>query len=425
MDAIFEKLAQYNFWDGRLPPIGYIRKSYVDNISRYVGKHLVKVLAGQRRVGKSYILRQIIYHLIKEQRVDPRNIFYLNKELLVFDEIRNYQQLTELLSHYKERLGIEGKVYVFLDEVQEIAQWEVFVNSCAQDYLNPHEVFVTGSNASLLSGELASLLTGRYVQFEVFPFSFVEYCGFTGASPDKAAFLAYLQGGGLPEILHLDDEEMKRNYIQSLKDAILLRDIVQRHTVKDVSLLDDLFKFVVLNVGHLTSVNRIVKYFKHLHRKVSYEKLANYLSHLRDTFVVHEVERFDLRGKRVLGGIRKYYLNDLSFKNYLFGIRPDDIGNHLENYVYVYLRSLGYKVSVGIWGDREIDFIAQKGERTLYIQVAYLLTDERTISREFGNLLRIKDNYEKIVISMDDVPLSNYDGVEHIRPWEIHRKIAE
>jgi len=425
MDAVFEKLAQYNFWDGRMPPIGYLRRAYVDRISRYVDKQLIKVITGQRRVGKSYILRQIIYHLITEKHVDPRNIFYLNKELLVFDAIRNYQQLNDLLKHYREVLGVEGKVYVFLDEVQEIARWEAFVNSCAQDFLHPYEVFVTGSNASLLSGELASLLTGRYVQFEVFPFSFEEYCDFTGALPDKAAFLTYLQDGGLPEALHLDDEEMKRNYVQSLKDAILLRDIVQRHTIKDVPLLDDIFKFVVLNVGHLISINRIVKYFKHLQRKVSYEKLASYLSHLRDTFVIHEVERFDLRGKKALGGIRKYYLNDLAFKNYLFGVRPEDIGNHLENFVYIHLRSRGYQMAVGIWGDREIDFVAQKGEKILYIQVAYLLSDAYTVSREFGNLLRIKDNHEKIVISMDDVRLSNYEGIEHIRPWEMHRRITE
>ena len=420
MKSLFDKIAKYNFWTGEMPPSGYIRTSYLDKISGFTGNSLIKVLSGQRRVGKSYILRQIIRFLISEKGVNPKNIFYLNKEFLAFDEIKNYKDLDTLFAYYLKELNISGKVYVFLDEVQNIDNWETFVNSYAQDFTGKYEIFITGSNTRLLSGELASLLSGRYVQFEIYPFDFEEFVNYKNRKADKESFLSYLQTGGLPEMFHFNEEEIQRHYIQSLKNTIILRDIVQRNTIKDIGLLDDIFKFIAVNTGNLTSLNRIVKYFKNMQKKTNYETLSTYFSLLKDTYIVHEAERYELRGRKVLGGVRKYYLNDLAFKNYLFGIYPSDIGNNLENYVYIQLRRLGYKVSVGVLGNNEIDFVAEKAEKNIYVQVAYMMTDPKTIEKEFGNLLKIKDNHEKIVISMDEIRFSDYKGIIHLRPWELN-----
>ena len=419
MKTVFDKIKKYNNWDGSTFNIGYERKTYIDRIIKYIDIKLIKVLVGQRRVGKSYILRQIINFLISYKKVNPKNIFYLNKEFLGFDEIKSAADLEVLFNYYKKELKIKGKVYIFLDEVQNIVNWETFVNSYSQDFTNEYELFVTGSNSKLLSGELASLLSGRYVQFEIFPFSFFEYSDFKNIPINKESFLTYMQAGGLPEMFNFDDEEIQRHYIQSLRSTIILRDIVQRNKIKDIALLDDVFKFIAVNIGSLTSLSNIVKYFKNHQKKTNYETLSSYVGYLKDTFIIHEAERYNLRGKQVLGGVRKYYLNDLSFKNYLFGFLPSDIGYNLENYVYIQLKRLGYNVSVGVINSGEIDFVAQKSEKTLYIQVAYLLTDEKTIKREFGNLLSIKDNHEKIVISLDDIKLSDYEGIKHLRPWEL------
>ena len=193
----------------------------------------------------------------------------------------------------------------------------------------------------------------------------------------------------------------------------------RRKQVKDLTLLEDIFKFISVNIGNPTSLTSIVKYFKSKQKKTNYETLSTYVSYLLDTFVVHEVERYNIRGKQVLGGVRKYYLNDLAFKNYIFGYHPTDIGYNLENFVFLQLKRMGYQVSVGTLNNKEIDFVAQKSGKTIYIQVAYLFNDPKTAEREFGNLLSIKDNHEKIVISMDDLKFSDYKGIKHLRPWEL------
>ncbi len=419
MKVIFNKIKKYNSWDGKTFNIGYERKTYVDKIAKYIDNKLIKVLVGQRRVGKSYILRQIINYLINLKKVNPKNIFFLNKEFIGFDEVKTAKDLEDLFNYYKKELKVKGKIYIFLDEVQNIINWETFVNSHSQDFSNDYELFVTGSNSKLLSGELASLLSGRYVQFEIFSFSFFEYSDFKKMPINKESFIAYLQAGGLPEMFNFGDKEIQLHYVQSLRSTIILRDIVQRNKIKDIALLDDIFKFLAVNIGSLTSLSSIVKYFKNHQKKTNYETLSTYVGYLKDTFIIHEAERYNLRGKQVLGGVRKYYLNDLSFKNFLYGFLPTDIGYNLENYVYMQLRRMGYNVSVGVINNNEIDFVAQKPKKTLYIQVTYLLDNEKTIEREFGNLLSIKDNHEKIVISLDDINFSDYEGIKHIKPWEL------
>jgi predicted AAA+ superfamily ATPase len=251
------------------------------------------------------------------------------------------------------------------------------------------------------------------------PFSFFEHTSFSNEEINKETFINYLKTGGLPELLHITSEEIQRHYVDSLKNTIMLRDIVERQNIKDVSLLENLFRFLTINIGNLTSISSIVNYFKNKQRKTNYETLSSYIAYLTDTFILHKVDRFNLRGKQVLGGECKYYLNDLSFKNYLFGFLPSDVGYNLENYVFNQLKRLGYQLSVGVLNNLEIDFIAQKPEKILYVQVCYLLSSQEVIDREFGNLLLIKDNHEKIVVSLDDVKFSDYKGIKHVRPWEL------
>jgi len=419
MEHIFNKIKKYNPWDGVNFNSGFERVGYLEKISGYLGNNLVKVLVGQRRTGKSYVLRQIINTLITGHSVNPKNIFYLNKEFTAYDEITSAEKLEELFTYYLEKIQPSGKIYIFLDEVQNISKWENFVNSYSQDFTREYELFITGSNSKLLSGELATLLSGRYVEFEILPFSLFEFAGFKNQTVDKNLFLNYLQTSGLPEMFNFNDEEIRRHYVGDLKNTIVLRDIVQRNQVKDLNLLEEIFKFLSVNIGSLTSLTSIVKYFKSKQKQTNYETVSTYVGYLLDTFIVHEVERYNLRGKQSLGGVRKYYINDLAFKNYLYGYYPSDVGYNLENYVYLQLRRMGYKVSVGVLNGNEIDFVAQKPGKTLYVQVAYLLNEAKTIEREFGNLLAIKDNHEKMVISMDEMKFSDYEGIRHLRPWEL------
>ncbi len=419
MKTIFEKIKKYNIWEGLQYNLGFERDVYLEQIKKYLGNKLIKVIVGQRRVGKSYILRQIINYLISKHDVNPNNIFYLNKEFTAFDDITTALKLEELFEYYKSQLEVSGKIYIFLDEVQNIADWEKFVNSYSQDFISDYELFITGSNSNLLSGELATLLSGRYVEFEILPFSLVEFAAYKNLEISKDLFVNYLKTGGLPELLNFNNEEIQRHYVEDLKNTIVLRDIVQRKHVKDLQLLDDIFKFILINIGNPTSLTSIVKYFKSKQKKTNYETLSTYVRYLLDTFVVHEVERYNIRGRQVLGGVRKYYLNDLAFKNFIFGYYPSDIGYHLENFVFLQLKRMGYRISVGTLNNKEIDFVAQKSGKIIYVQVAYLLNNQKTIEREFGNLLSIKDNHEKIVISMDDFEFSDYEGIKHIRPWEL------
>ena len=419
MEENFTALKKYNFWEGNVPELGYYRKDYTDKIFDYTGSKLVKVLVGQRRTGKSYILRQIAHRLIGGG-VDPRNIFYVNKEFTDFDFISNYKDLELLLKLYREKHKPEGKVWLFIDEVQNISGWEHFVNSHSQDFVESYEIFVSGSNSKMLSMELATLLSGRYVNFEVFPFSYAEYTGITQKEVTKQSYIDYMESGALPELFVLPNDETKRNYISAIKDTVLLRDIIQRHSIKDPKLLEDVFVYLVNNASNLVSIVNIVNYFKSNGRKTTYDTVANYISYIEDTFMIHKVERYDIRGKETISGNCKYYINDLSFKNYLYPGFGYGVGYKLENLVYLELRRAGYEVYVGAMRDKEVDFVAKKGDRLIYLQSTYLLVDEQTILREYAPLEAIGDNYEKAVVSLDDISLPSNKGIRHIPAWKLH-----
>jgi len=417
MEEKFDAIRKYNLWDGMIPDLGFVRKEYTNKIFDYVGNKLVKVLVGQRRVGKSYILRQIATRLI-ESGVNPHNMLYINKEFTDFDFIVNYNDLASLLKIYRETLNPEGKVWLFIDEIQNITGWEHFVNSCSQNFAENYEIFISGSNSNMLSGELATLLSGRYVSFEIFPFSFSEYVGITQRNISKQSYIDYMQNGGLPELFVLPNDETKRHYMAALKDTVLLRDVIQRHSIKDPKLLEDIFVYLINNASNLISITNIVNFFKHNGRKTTYDTIANYIGFIENTFLIHKVERYNIRGKETIAGNCKYYINDLSFRNWLYPGFGYGIGYQLENLIYLALCREGYKVYVGSIREKEIDFVATKGDRKVYVQATYLLADEQTIRREYAPLEAIEDNYEKIVVSLDDLTFPSRDGIKHVQAWK-------
>jgi predicted AAA+ superfamily ATPase len=387
-----------------------------------VGNRLIKTLVGQRRSGKSYILRQIAKQLI-DNGVKPENTLFINREFIDFDFLKSWKELDELIKLYKSELNPSGKVYIFIDEVQIIDGWEKVVNSYSQDFSESYELFISGSNSKMLSGELATLLSGRYVCFEVFPFSYSEYTGIAQKEKGRKSYLEYMNSGGLPELFMLQKHELRRNYISSLKDTVLLRDIIQRYNIRDPKLLEDIFVFLVNNASSLISVNNLVNYFKSRNRRTSYEVVSTYTGYIEDAFLIHRCDRYDIKGKEVLSGNAKFYANDLAYKNYLYPGYGYGWGYLVENLIYLELCRAGFDVYTGNIRNKEVDFVAQKADRIIYLQSTYMLTDEATVEREYSALEAIDDNYEKIVVSLDEIALPLRDGIKHIQAWELADKL--
>ncbi|MFI3261570.1 MAG: ATP-binding protein [Rikenellaceae bacterium] len=424
MIEILNSIQKYNYWNNNSVESGYERTAYTEKIGQYVGNKLVKVLVGQRRAGKSYILRQIAAKLIKKG-VKSENILYVNKEYIELITLRGAVELEQLYKAYREKLKPEGKVYLFIDEIQYIEEWERFVNSHSQDFAEPCELFISGSNSKLLSGELATMLSGRYIEFEIFPFSYSEFCGITDQSQGRESYKKYLESGALPELFEFPTEEMKRNYVSSIKDTIMLRDIVARFKVKDVKLLDDLFVYLVNSAANIISITNIINFFASKKRKTNYETLSSYISYLESTFLVHRAERYNIKGKETISGNCKYYLNDLSYRNYLYSGYGYGMGYLLENAIYLSLRRAGYDVYVGVVKNAEVDFVATNGEKRLYIQVTLQLTEEQTFEREYHSLKLINDNFDKYVVSMDDYRIPTNEGISHVSAWELDTLLSK
>ena len=416
---MLDQIRKYNLWDGNVPELGFLRTSYTDKIHAATGNSLVKVLIGQRRAGKSYVLRQLAKRLVDEG-VPAQNILYINKEYLEFGDVKTADDLQRLYQEYRSVLQPSGKVYLFIDEVQQVLQWEQFVNSHSQDFAEPQELFISGSNSDLLSGELATLLSGRYVEFEILPYSFQEYTAMENLPQTREGYLRFLQMGMLPELFHLNSEDMRRNYVSAVKDTVMLRDIVRRYNVKDPQLLEDLFRFLVNNAGRLVSISNIVNYFHTLGRKTNYETLSSYVSYLGKAFLAHKAERYHIAGKELLSGNCKYYSNDLAYYNYLYRGFAYGFGSLLENAVYLDLRRKGWQAYVGVQGQTEVDFVALKGEQKIYVQVCWEMAgNEETAQREYAPLLKISDQYRKVLVTLDEIRFPNNNGVEHIFPWEL------
>ncbi len=385
------------------------RKNYYEQIKGFINKPVIKVITGMRRVGKSYFVKQIIEHL-KKNGVKEQNILYINKELLQFDFIQNYKDLHKYVSEYFK--NIQSGAYLFIDEIQEIESWEKSISSFFAE--EKYDIFITGSNSTLLSSELSSLISGRYVEIKIYSLNFNEFLEFRKISnPDiDNEFKLYLQFGGFPVIHNFDmNKELIYQYISALYNTILLKDIISRYNVRNIRLFQDIVKFVFSNLGQIFSSNSISKYLKNQKKNIGTDTIQNYLLYLESSFMIHKVQRFDIKGKKVLELYEKYYLGDIALKNAIIGYDDNDIAGMLENLVFLKLLQENYNVFIGKFDDLEVDFIAEKNGNLVYIQVAYLLSSEKTRNREFSVLEKIKDNFPKYVLSMDNLPQSNHNGI--------------
>ena len=422
MDEKIKSIERYNLWNDNDIFVGYSRNIYINKIENYVGNRLVKVLIGQRRVGKSYIMRQLAKNLVLKG-VRPENILMINKEFESYSFIETHEDLDMFISAYEKKFNPNGRIYIFIDEIQEIEGWEKTINSYSQDYSKEYELFISGSNSKMLSSELSTLLSGRYVEFKIFPFSYSEYCEVHNVIGSKQTYLEYMQTSGLPELVNLNGDETKRNYVSALKDTILLKDIIHRHQIKDVRLLEDIFVYLVNNASNLISITGITNWFKSKGRKTSYDTIANYIEYIENAYLIHKTERYNIKGKEIVSGNYKFYVNDLSFKNYLYKGFGYGVGYMLENLVYLDLLHSGYDVYVGNVKDKEVDFVALKDDDVLYVQSTYMLIDEQTITREYSALKSINDNYRKIVVSLDDIKMPSQEGIEHVQAWEFSKTL--
>jgi predicted AAA+ superfamily ATPase len=397
------------------------RPVYLRQIEPFFDKPVIKVLTGMRRVGKSSLLRLLTRHL-RLSGVAESQIISINKESMDWDFIRNE---TDLYRYLTDRFrDCPGKPYLFIDEVQEIANWERVINSLLAD--DRADITITGSNADLLSSELATLIAGRYVEFPVLPLSYREFLSFrahdsameTANSPDE--FRLFLRYGGMPGIhtLELRDETVFP-YLNALYSTIVLKDVVSRNRIRDPGQLDRIVRFVFDNAGNITTAKRIADFLKNQKITASVDKVIHYLACLEHAFLIRRVLRYDIKGLRHLELYEKYFVGDIGLRHGFLGYRDTDIGGVLENIVYLELLHRGYRISIGKLDDREIDFIAERQQERTYIQVCLTLESPETIEREFSALERVPDNHPKLVLSLDEYKRVSRRGVRHenLREW--------
>lgn len=384
----------------------------MNRIRPFIGKDLVKVLTGIRRSGKSVML-DLIQDELADQGVNRKQMISLN-----FENMSNVRLCTAEALHDEimQRVSqIEGKAYLFFDEIQEVAAWEKCINSFRVEM--DCDIYITGSNAKLLSGELATYLAGRYVEFVIYPFSFGEfmelYRTVFPAADTRECFSKYLTAGGMPYLSNLRyDEAASRQYLRDLFNSVELKDIVKRTGIRDVDMLERIITYITANIGTTFSSTAISKYLKSEGRSVSPETVLNYIKACTNAFLFYQVKRQDLQGKKILSVNEKYYVADHGVREAVFGGNMKDINLVLENIVYMELLRRGYKVTVGRIADKEIDFVCEDKGNKLYVQVAYLLASEDTIRREFGAFASVRDNFPKYVVTLDEFDMSR-DGIKH------------
>ncbi len=383
------------------------RTEYIKKIAPYIGKQIIKVLIGARRVGKTTILTQFSKQI---ERNDPNaNIIYINKEYYEFKHIKNDE---DLYSYVSSKINENKSNYIFIDEIQEIKNFELALR---QLLVKQYDIYCTGSNARMLSGDLATYLSGRYIEFKITSLSYPEFLHFHNLPNKTETLLKYIRYGGLPYLINIDlNDEIVYGYLRSIYNTIILKDVVARYNIRDIDFLERLTEYLSDNLGSYVSSKKITDFLKSQRIRLSVNTVLNYLQYLNNAFFIQKVQRYDILGKKRFEINEKYYFNDLGLKHSIIPYKPDDIGKVFENLVYNHLINQGYNVYVGKLKNMEIDFVATKNDITKYIQVAYLLPNEKVRQREFGNLLKIQDNYEKIVISADELISGNYKGIKHI-----------
>ena len=389
------------------------RELYMKQIRDFIGKPVVKIITGMRRCGKSVIM-ELTRDEIKALGVSDKNIIYMNFESLILEDLKDYKALYCAVAEKAKK--IQGKFYIFLDEIQEVSSWEKAINSFRVDF--DCDIYITGSNAKLLSSELATLLAGRFIEIKVYPLSFREYLDFANNNEEEKNFTLqenfknYLRFGGLPGIHQMKwDENRTMQYLTDIYNSVLLNDVIRRNRLRDPALLERIVQYLMDNIGNTFSAKKISDFLKNQGRKLSTETVYTYIHALESAFLIYKVPRFDIKGKRILETQEKYYISDLGLRHAIIGYRNADIGGLLENVVFLELLRREWKISIGRQGVTEVDFVAQKLDDRYYLQICYVLTEDN-MDREFQPLEGIADNYPKEVISMDTLMTINRDGIK-------------
>lgn len=387
-----------------------IREKYLNALIESKDLNLIKVIVGVRRSGKSTLLLQYKDYLLT-QKIKKANIIYMNFESADFYDIKNYN---DLYIYIKQKIINKNKFYILLDEIQNISQWEKAVNSILVDF--NADIYITGSNAYLLSSELTTLLAGRILTIKIYPFSFKEFISiypFKNTEDKFDKFDKYLKYGGMPMIVNMDDNEnLIINYLNDLKEVVLKKDVISRNNIKDVVFLDNLIRYMASTIGNLTTPYAIAEFMKKNGSSITNETVDSYLKMLENAYFIYRVPRYELKGKQLLKTQGKYYFIDNGLKNIIAGISSYDTGSSYENIIFIELMRRGYEVFVGQYNDIEIDFIAIKPNEKIYFQVSRSLIDEKVEEREKKSLLAINDNYKKVILTMDNVKNKQIDGIQ-------------
>lgn len=381
-------------------------------IRPFINTELIKVFTGIRRSGKSVML-ELVKNELKKSGVSDKNFLCINFEQFSNSELLDAKILHKRIVEFQK--SADGKIYLFFDEIQEVDGWEKCINSCRVDF--DCDIYITGSNAKLLSGELVTYLAGRYVEFVIYPFSFAEFLEMNrqkNSQIDKSAcFMTFLKTGGMPFLANfLGDDSAKNQYLMDIYNSVVLKDVVKRNNIRDVDTLERIIAYAFSNIGHIFSATSLSKYFKSEKRNISHDTILNYLKFCTDAFLIYKISRYDLEGKKVLTVNEKYYCADHGLREAVFGKNTQNIDQILENIVCLELLRRNFKVFVGKKDESEIDFIAERNCVKIYVQVAYLLASEETVRREFSVYDSIKDNFPKYVVSMDEFDFSR-NGIIH------------
>lgn len=396
----------------------YIKRSaYLAKIEPFFNKGVIKVIIGQRRVGKSYLLFQIMDELVKKG-AKKADMIYINKELHEFEAIRDYH---DLLAYIKKAAGNKKK-YIFIDEIQDIVKFEKALRDLAAG--GKHDIYCTGSNANLLSSELATYLSGRYVEIKVFSLSYPEFLIFHKLLNTDESLYKYIKYGGLPYLINLKlNDQIAYDYLRNIYNTILFKDVVKRHNIRNLDFLERLVEYLADNAGSLVSAKKISDFLKSQKIKMAPNIILNYIHFLTESFFIFKVRRSEVNGKKIFEINEKYYFEDLGLRHSLIGYRQTDINKILENLIFMHLKASGFKITVGQLGEKEIDFVGERKGEKIYIQAAYLINSEAVKEREFGNLLAIKDNYPKLVVSMDKMAGGSIKGVKHVNILDFLSKL--
>lgn len=395
----------------------FFRKQSDEVVALFKNTNVIKVLTGMRRSGKSYLLKMVRENL-KKSGVPPYCVIYIDFEDFENSRLFDVDALFEFVRLQSEQT--HSKLYLLFDEIQEVPFWEKCINALYSSEKIDCDIYITGSNAKLLSSELATYISGRYVNISVFPFSYAEYLGFYQKEDSSESFFTYMKYGGFPGLKNMNQDEIsRRSYLEGIYSTVLLKDIITKNQIRDISLLEKIIQYVTNNIGNIFSAKRISDFMKSSGRKLAVETVYNHLQYLQNALYLYKVPRYDLKGKKLLETMEKYYVADTGLYFYLFGFKDSAINGLLENIVFIELKRRGYNVAIGKIGNYEIDFVAEKGGVTEYFQVTYLLASAETVEREYKPLQMVSDNFPKTILSLDDLPESNTDGIirKNIRKW--------